>query len=428
VAALARLEPSSAQPLFQALNAADARRVAALWQQRPTGARVPLPALAAAAEPLAGAPLQHLLRAAVALQRDHPGTLDARTLQLLAALADGQPATPASPTTPADRAQAAAAFDRWLDADERAALAARRGMGAPHRQPAAHGSADPGAEGSGARPPPAPDAGQTLRFHSPHGGVLRLWVVMHWLRWPERLQRLLATALAGPGHGPSVGPRHTLHAGPGQAMSPNTADAARQADGAASAATLARATLLHAAARALRAPLHGGRWSRRPPGLQEDAATLAVLRDPGLRALCLPDTTDPVPDLLDRHALALRWAWRGLLSAPDSAGAPAGQASATHAGHPRHARHAQPAGPAPVLLAALADRVPGCAGASADYLRRHLLEGQASLVVDPVGGHADAQLDRPPLHVLLMLSGLSQARFALGGLTLRLRCEPDPSP
>jgi len=64
-----------------------------------------------------------------------------------------------------------------------------------------------------------------------------------------------------------------------------------------------------------------------------------------------------------------------------------------------------------VLLREFARRLPGCERASARYLRRQCLAGQAVVTIAPA--RVDARLGRAPLDVLLRLSGLHRAEVTL---------------
>lgn len=170
VLALLALTPGAEAVVWQQLGEGDGQRLLAHWSRRADGARVPLPALLEAARALPGGGVPALLRAAVSLQRQHPGSLNRRTLTLLAALADESNGrgTPSS-------AAAGAAVTAWqeeLDATEREQVAAWREPGGPL------GAAAPTSE-------PVP-AAAAVTLHTPHGGALVLMTVLQWLRWPAR--------------------------------------------------------------------------------------------------------------------------------------------------------------------------------------------------------------------------------------------------
>lgn len=170
VQALLSLTPGAEAQVWQSLGAADARRLLSCWSRRDASARVPLAALLQAAQALSGAGLPGLLRGAVALQRRHPGSLGARTLTLLAALADALHG-PDGRQVP-DAAPGAAPWQDHLDAAERAQWAAWHEAGGPLAPHAA-----------------AADAPAAL--HTVHGGALVLMTVLDWLQWPARWQERL---------------------------------------------------------------------------------------------------------------------------------------------------------------------------------------------------------------------------------------------
>lgn len=177
IQALLRLTPGAEALVWQSLGDADARRLLALWSRREAAARVPLPALLQAAQALPGAGLPGLpglLRGAVALQRQHPGSLGRRTLTLLAALADELHARDGTTMAPGP-----AGWQEGLDAAERQQWAGWREPGGPLAPQAAPGEALP------ATPATA------TSLHTRYGGALVLMTVLDWLRWPARWQEAL---------------------------------------------------------------------------------------------------------------------------------------------------------------------------------------------------------------------------------------------
>lgn len=80
-------------------------------------------------------------------------------------------------------------------------------------------------------------------------------------------------------------------------------------------------------------------------------------------------------------------------------------------------------GQARALIAAFADRVPGCDGSTPGYVRRQLLSLHAGISSDGT----QARLGRPPLDVLLVFSGLKRASVTLPhSRTLSLSGEMTP--
>lgn len=175
VQALLGLATGAQALVWQNLGEADGQRLLAHWSRRDAIATVPLPALLQAAQSLPGAGVPALLRAAVALQREHPGSLGGRTLTLLTVLADELNRRGKPPSTTADAA--ATAWQEGLDAAEREQLAAWRQPGGPLGPPG------PSVDSSQA------EVAGTL--HTPHGGAFILMTVLHWLRWPARWEEQL---------------------------------------------------------------------------------------------------------------------------------------------------------------------------------------------------------------------------------------------
>jgi hypothetical protein len=73
------------------------------------------------------------------------------------------------------------------------------------------------------------------------------------------------------------------------------------------------------------------------------------------------------------------------------------------------------------LLARLRERVPGCGSASAAYVRRNLLSQSATVSCD--GDSAAAVCTRSPLHVLLLIAGLSACRFDCADVAIDIATE-----
>lgn len=81
------------------------------------------------------------------------------------------------------------------------------------------------------------------------------------------------------------------------------------------------------------------------------------------------------------------------------------------------------AGAAAVLLAALAQRVPGCSDSSPDYIRRNLLAVDARIAIEADRESVRITLTRAPLHVLLLLAGLTRATAMCAGRRFVLATE-----
>jgi hypothetical protein len=87
---------------------------------------------------------------------------------------------------------------------------------------------------------------------------------------------------------------------------------------------------------------------------------------------------------------------------------------------PRRARRL-----AAALLRALADRLPGCDGASPAYLRRQVLAFSGRIAFSPL--RIEARIGRPPLDVLLCLAGFKRNSVLLpDGRTLAIVPEDTP--
>jgi len=74
------------------------------------------------------------------------------------------------------------------------------------------------------------------------------------------------------------------------------------------------------------------------------------------------------------------------------------------------------------LLEHLSSRIPGLAGASAEYVRGNALALPAT--VERRAGGCVVRLGRAPLDILLVLAGANSGRIALPGAALELRAEP----
>jgi hypothetical protein len=78
-----------------------------------------------------------------------------------------------------------------------------------------------------------------------------------------------------------------------------------------------------------------------------------------------------------------------------------------------------------VLLERFAHRLPGFAGSSPPYLRRNFLDVRARVILTPE--LVTAELGRPPLDVILSLTGMTRARLDLPWLDPRpVLLQPEP--
>jgi hypothetical protein len=129
----------------------------------------------------------------------------------------------------------------------------------------------------------------------------------------------------------------------------------------------------------------------------------SVMTDPALHRVF-----SPAPDVrLDLEATDRRLLARSMAEAPATA-----TLCTTHRGYAARARACSAA-----LLTDLAGRIPGLDGSTARYVRRQVLSPYATISPDGT----EARLGRPPLDVLLILSGLKRACVVLPhGRTLTL--------
>ena len=123
----------------------------------------------------------------------------------------------------------------------------------------------------------------------------------------------------------------------------------------------------------------------------------AVLADAGIGAAF---GVSDCRRLLDAHAQAVGVALRGISRRESSL-----------------ARVAQ------ALLKGLGQRVPGCRGSSAAYLRDNLLAVRAAIVANAEDAPVQIVLSRAPLHVLAMLAGLTRSTFACCGRRFTVETE-----
>ena len=131
------------------------------------------------------------------------------------------------------------------------------------------------------------------------------------------------------------------------------------------------------------------------------------------------DVTDPAT-LVHAHAGAARAvlrAWVQDAAQCDADSSLAGPDSSTRAPAAKEDGTTRPS-PLPdttraaqAVLALLAARVPGCALASPAWLRANLLASSAQLQFSDERGTLDVRLTRAPLHVLLLVAGLTSCRW-----------------
>lgn len=394
-AAIAQLSEPLLARVLTSLGELEQARVLKAWRERPGGNAVPVARLLAAATQTRQASNAETLRAAVALERKMPGAIHARSIDMLGGLSALVHALAAEPALAAGlRADALAqtcqrvgmdtAWLTGLNLEERNTL--RQGLLALVPDEADTPPRSAGAAGVSAQGAPPRTAAFSAR--SPHGGVFVLATVMHWRRWLELAAQVLQAWPEAAGVAPQLG----------------------------------RALLLAAAARALQAApvdgegddIDGGkapRATRQPPVVHDSALARAFDVPAAPDALALPR----------QHTLAasavLR-AWIRDAAASSGAGADARGADGPDTRAPEHEaagldallHHAGSA-----LLTVLAARVPGCEAASPAWLRANLLSGSAQLDLSPERGALDVRLTRAPLHVLLLVAGLTSGRWRLPG-------------
>jgi hypothetical protein len=134
----------------------------------------------------------------------------------------------------------------------------------------------------------------------------------------------------------------------------------------------------------------------------------AVLSDDALHRALGIDAS-----LLRRHSAAVARLLRS---------APVGDAEAVAAVVARRSDR-RLAGLAQALLARLGERVPGCDAAGAPWLRSELLGARAIVETQPGVNGCTATCARAPLHVLLLLAGLTRAAVMLPGWRVALQTE-----
>ncbi len=371
ISALTRLANAGVARLMAAIDEVDLQRIVAAWTARDEPERVAVPRLWRAAESLIDARLGSLLRAAVEVEREQRGAINARTMTLLAAIVDLLPARAhfnervvAFNDDPRALLQAYCAVSgitqAWLDALDADDVQALVDLLAA----APAGSDTPRSEADVL----APDRARVPRWHgrTEYGGAFILLAVMSWLRWIDTWRTMFTRY-------------------------PDTEPVADE---------LARSIALAVIAKVL------------VPGEPQ-----RVVRDQGLLAAW--SCADPTA-LVDAHHLRVRAALRavGVVRAHRSRRSDAAASFACGSWI---------AAAAASLVKALAERIPGCADASAGYLRHNLLAVSAGISCSDgamtASGRIDVRLSRAPLHVLLMIAGLARITVQLGACTVVIHTE-----
>lgn len=363
ITALLRLPRAGLDSVVDALASTECRRVLACWADRQAAQELPLHRLWQAATSLDGKGPAGLLHAALALERSEPGCIGARTIAVLVAL-EGLlrwvgDASASRSDSPAPALEAHCAAAH-IDSAWLAHLDAAEKDALKVLLRKARHAAAPFAGASSDDASGEPGSAEAWHARTAHGGAFVLLMVMSWLRWHAVWQRTFASC----------------------------AETAALAD------ELARSLGLAVIGRAL-----------------HPAEPDAVTRDP---------------------ALVQIWGIAAATQQLAEHGRPARQALRATAGRPRRGRRAdgRPGalepwleGAARSLLAALAQRVPGCTEATHDYLRRNLLAASAGVVRVADSTDLEVTMTRPPLHVLLLIAGLAHGQAWLGPRQVRVRTE-----
>ena len=368
-AAICQLNAPLLSQLLAGLGELEPVRVLKAWRERPSTLALPLaPLWRAALQTHDNSPAQVLL-AAVALERGASGAINARSLDLLLALAQlvsGVRSTSRAQSLTNDLTQlcqdhgVAPTALLALNVEEQAEL-----QQALQTLFAAQGAAPPQAHTAQATPDQDTPHQAPFQARSANGGVFVLSSVMQWRRWPE-LALSAMSALPDSTH----------------------------------ASALCRALMLAVASTALA----DEQDNRRQPSALQDSALLSAFALPTASAL------------LQEHgpaACAVLRLWLRDTTAVNKA-----EAGDEHAVLDALLRQA-----ARILLEALATRVPGCAGASSAWLRANLLSSSAQLDFNAQTATLDVRLTRAPLHVLLLVAGLSQQRWRLGDWQVNITTE-----
>jgi hypothetical protein len=363
VTALLRLPQARLDGVIDALGSTECGRVLAGWADRQPAQELPLHRLWQAATSLHGKEPAGLLHAALALERSVPGSIGARTLAVLAALGDLLQQEAEASRSPSDSpalALAGLCASAHINSAWLAHLdAAEQDALKALLRDAQHAAPFPDAAGDNADT--APGSAEPWQARTAHGGAFVMLMVMSWLRWQTVWQRAFASFT----------------------------ETAAVAD------ELARTLSLAVIGRALH--------PARPDTVTRDPTLVEVW---GIAAAA---------QQLADHERTTRLALR-----------------ATGA-RPRQRRRREDErddalgpwleGAAQRLLAAMAERIPGCTGATNDYLRRNLLVASASVVRLAGSTGLEVTMTRPPLHVLLLIAGLTQGQAWLGSQKVRMHTE-----
>ena len=386
-AAISQLSAPLLSQLVAGLGELEPARVLNAWRERPSKLELGFAALwLAALQTQDNSPAQ-VLHAAVALERQASGAVNARCLDLLQALAQmahGVRNTARSGSLTLDLTQLCQDHGvppttlLLLKADERVEL-----LHELQALQATTAVASTPADKAQTAPDQSTPLCASFQARSANGGVFVLVSVMQWRRWPEMaLSVLQASAYTG---------------------------------------VLCRALMLAVASAALAAEQD----DRNQPGNGPDEKTRPLptarqppaLQDSGLlSAFALPDARA----LLNEHDAAAGAVLRRWLRDTAAATQAADKAAVSdeHAELDALLRQA-----ASVLLEALATRVPGCAGASGAWLRANLLSSSAHMNLKADSATLDVRLTRAPLHVLLLVAGLTQQRWRLGDWQVNITTE-----
>jgi len=254
-----------------------------------------------------------------------------------------------------------------LSLDERSELAQALRASGPHPS----SRADPQAQEPTASQTNAATRTNSFSTRTRWGGVFVLASVMHWRRWPLLAARVL------------------------QAWPQATSVAA----------ALARALQHAVALQALLGELDDN--ASGAADLDRSMDMQSALHDHALASAFELVDAQAVVQEHAAAASAVLCAW-----ITDAAAASGHDASAEAQGHADlETLERQAAGS---LLGVLAERVPGCEGASPAWLRSNLLTSSAQLHFSAERGTLDVRLTRAPLHVLLLVAGLTSGRWPAG--------------
>ena len=390
-AAVTQLSEPVLSQLLVSLGDVEPSRVVQGWLDRPSTRAVPVAQLLHVAARMQSASPAECIRGAVALERDAVGAINARSLRVLGGLSALLHANPVA----SHAASAAFTEDlgRWcqqagvdtawlaeLTMDERLELG--RGLCAMAPQKTVDRSLSPWRQGER---PAAEKRTADFGARTPWGGVFVLASVMHWRRWPALAVQVLQSW-------PQA-----------RAVAPELARALQLA-----VATHALLGEVHAAPQATAAQ-HALDWA----SSQHDSALATAF-----------DVTDPAA-LVRAHAGAARAVLRTWVqdAAECACGGPSDLQESPQEDNPlsddgAHDNRTPLGSPLPdttqaaqAVLSLLAARVPGCELASPAWLRTNLLASSAQLQFSEELGTLDVRLTRAPLHVLLLVAGLTSGRW-----------------